>query len=79
MDRGAWWATVHRVPKSQPQLSMHAHTHNHYTTTFRSLTIKQDTGNMTTSTFIIQHRLISIYNGIFKPILPINVKLKITV
>ena len=29
MDRGAWWATVHRVPKSQPQLSMHAHTHNH--------------------------------------------------
>ena len=29
MDRGAWWATVHRVTKSQTQLkrfSMHAHT-----------------------------------------------------
>ena len=34
MDRGAWWATVHRVAKSQTQLkrlSMHvsAHTHTH--------------------------------------------------
>ena len=26
MDRGAWWATVHRVTKSQTQLSMHTHT-----------------------------------------------------
>ena len=25
MDRGAWWATVHRVTKSQAGLSMHAH------------------------------------------------------
>jgi len=28
MDRGAWWATVHRVPKSQTrlkQLSKHSH------------------------------------------------------
>ena len=25
MDRGAWWATVHRVTKSQTQLSTHAH------------------------------------------------------
>ena len=40
---------------------MHTHTHNHYTTTFRSLIIKQDTCNMTTSTFIMQYRLISIY------------------
>ena len=40
---------------------MHAHTHDHYTTVFRSLTRKQETGNETTSTFIIQHRLISIY------------------
>ena len=24
MDRGAWWATVHGVPESQTQLSMHA-------------------------------------------------------
>ena len=23
MDRGAWWATVHRVTKAQTQLSMH--------------------------------------------------------
>ena len=25
MDRGAWWATVHVVPKSQTQLSNEAH------------------------------------------------------
>ena len=25
MDRGAWWATVHGVPKSWTQLSTHAH------------------------------------------------------
>ena len=25
MDRGAWWATVPGVPKSQAKLSMHAH------------------------------------------------------
>ena len=25
MDRGAWKATVHRVAKSQTQLSMHTH------------------------------------------------------
>ena len=24
MDRGAWWATVHGVAKSQTRLSMHA-------------------------------------------------------
>ena len=24
MDRGAWWATVHRVAKSQTWLSMHS-------------------------------------------------------
>ena len=31
MDRGAWWATVHRVVKSQRPLSayMRAHTHTH--------------------------------------------------
>ena len=27
MDRGAWWATVHRVAKSQTQLSNSVHTH----------------------------------------------------
>ena len=26
-DRGAWWATVHRVAKSRTWLSMHARTH----------------------------------------------------
>ena len=26
MDRGAWWATVHGVAKSQTQLSMHTRT-----------------------------------------------------
>ena len=26
MDRGAWWATVFGVTKSQTQLSMHIHT-----------------------------------------------------
>ena len=33
MDRGAWWATVHRVAKSWTwlkRLSMHAHTHRAY-------------------------------------------------
>ena len=25
MDRGAWWATVHGVTKSQTQLSAHTH------------------------------------------------------
>ena len=35
MDRGAWWATVHGVEKSQTRLSMcvractHTHTHTH--------------------------------------------------
>ena len=27
MDRGAWWATVHRVTKSQKRLSNGAHTY----------------------------------------------------
>ena len=30
MDRGAWWATVHGVTKSRPQLIDQAHTHTHY-------------------------------------------------
>ena len=29
MDRGAWWAIVHRVAKSQTWLSTHTHTHTH--------------------------------------------------
>ena len=30
MDRGAWWATVHRVAKSQTQLKqLNMHTHKH--------------------------------------------------
>ena len=29
MDRGAWWATVHGVAKSQTELSLHTHTHTH--------------------------------------------------
>ena len=27
VDRGAWWATVHGVPKSRTQLSIHTHPH----------------------------------------------------
>ena len=27
-DRGAWWATVHGVAKSQTRLSTHTHAHN---------------------------------------------------
>ena len=27
MDRGAWWAIIHSVVKSQTQLSMHMYTH----------------------------------------------------
>ena len=33
MDREVWWATVHRVAKSQTQLEQlntHVHTHNTY-------------------------------------------------
>ena len=30
MDRGAWWATVHGVAKSQTGQSTYAHTHNQY-------------------------------------------------
>ena len=33
MDRGAWWATVQRVTKSQTQLSNSAHTHTGATST----------------------------------------------
>ena len=29
MDRGAWWATVHEVVKSQTRLSDFTHTHTH--------------------------------------------------
>ena len=29
VDRGAWWATVHGVAKSQTQLSTYTHTHRH--------------------------------------------------
>ena len=29
MDRGAWWATIYRVTKSQTQLSAHTHIHTH--------------------------------------------------
>ena len=29
MDRGAWWATVHRIIKSQTQLPDWVHTHTH--------------------------------------------------
>ena len=29
MDRGAWWATVQGVTKSQTQLTVSAHTHTH--------------------------------------------------
>ena len=39
MDRGAWWATVHRVAKSQTQLidshtHTYAHTHIHFGTIY---------------------------------------------
>ena len=29
MDRGAWWATIHRVTKSWTHLNTHTHTHTH--------------------------------------------------
>ena len=29
MDRGAWWATVHRVAKRRIRLSDYTHTHTH--------------------------------------------------
>ena len=40
MDRGAWWATVHGVAKSQTHLSHNTHTHTHtHTHTQRSLSV----------------------------------------
>ena len=30
MDRGAWWATVHRISKSRTRLISHTHTHTHH-------------------------------------------------
>ena len=40
MDRGAWWATAHRITKSQIWLSnwLHAHTHTHTRTHTRTHT-----------------------------------------
>ena len=29
MDRGAWWAAVHGITKSQTQLTVSVHTHTH--------------------------------------------------
>ena len=39
MDRGAWWATVHGVTKSQTQLSNYTHTFRHTHTVFKGLNI----------------------------------------
>ena len=46
MDRGAWWATVHGVAKSQTQLSdFHTHTHTHtHTCTMRSREVRSIIG-----------------------------------
>ena len=38
MDGGAWWATVHRVAKSQTQLSARAHARKESDTTERART-----------------------------------------
>ena len=35
MDRGAWWATVNGVAKSQTQLSMHTHTFSFVTNSIK--------------------------------------------
>ena len=29
MDRGAWWATIHRVTENRIRLNTHTHTHTH--------------------------------------------------
>ena len=39
MDRGAWWATVHGITKSQAQLRNWAHTHTHTHTHTRVLPV----------------------------------------
>ena len=31
MDRGAWWATVHRITKNQTRLKQHTHTEHTHT------------------------------------------------
>ena len=37
MDRGAWWATVHEIAKSQTQLNTHTHTHTPGFSSFASI------------------------------------------
>ena len=44
MDRGAWWATVHGVAKSQTLLSTHTHTHTHTHTRVSEKTVSVDYG-----------------------------------
>ena len=41
MDGGAGWATVHRVEKSQKQLSTHTHTHKKIPRTRKMLRFSQ--------------------------------------
>ena len=47
MDRGAWWATVHKVAKSQTQLSdfTHTHTHTHTHTIGNSVLCRKNKSN----------------------------------
>ena len=47
MDSGAWWATVHGVPKSQIWLSnwVYVHTHTHTHTSERWSVLKMEKGN----------------------------------
>ena len=49
LDRGAWWATVHRIAKSWTQLkrhTMHAHMHTHTHTIYVLYWIKLKINNI---------------------------------
>ena len=47
MDRGAWWATVHGVAKSQTRLKrLHRHAHRDCQQNEPSLTIRKSTINI---------------------------------
>ena len=57
MDRGAWWTTVHRITKSQTQLSTYVHTHTHTHTHTHSINSRFFPRKITKSCFPSKSRI----------------------
>ena len=56
MDRGAWWATVHRIAKSQTQLKwLSIHTHTHWEG-WKQVLILEDQSNRVESHSFSKHK-----------------------